>query len=127
MTEFTVEEGDFKKLVAAEEADDDYQIDVLQGRGRLVHSRALAAQGDGKRVLPGDRPTIRNLDGKPLYAVATGSSDLRLDVSGTSFTAELQQSAEATIGNIEANDPEVIANQEEIINLLTQIEENTRA
>jgi len=42
VTEITVPEGDFKKVVSAEEADEDYQIDVLQGRGRLVHSRSLA-------------------------------------------------------------------------------------
>jgi len=122
VTEITVPEDDFKKVVSAEEADEDYQIDVLQGRGRLVHSRSLAVQGSGKRVLPGDRPTIRNLDDKPLYAAALeGSGDLVLDVSGTSFTADLQAQTQQSVDRVES----IVNNDPRVIELLEEIAANT--
>lgn len=132
MPEVVVEEGEAKRVIRADQADEDHQLEVLAGRGRAAHNRELAQQGEGDRILLGDRPKWRNLDDQPVWLYAEpGFGDLRVYISGTSFETEYQQRGDdAKIGTLESinnNDPELLANQQTMIGLLEQIEENTRA
>lgn len=135
MTTFRVEEGDFREIIDSPDAEDVEQgwlVEVEQGRCRLVHSRESATRGEGDRLYQGDRTKVQNLRGDGLWAVAeTGFGDVVLNVSRASAELDLQvRTDDQVIGSvraIEQNDPELIANQETMIDLLEQIEENTRS
>ena len=119
MSEIALEAGKPKKVVNRRDADREFEVDVISGVVRLVHSRELAERQEGKTLQAGDRLTLRNLDGKPVFAVALEEfGDAVIDMTGVAFTTDLQPRSDdqqiATLRQIQSNDPEVIQLLEEI-------------
>jgi len=73
MGEITLQPGEKQKLVSQPGADDSYNLGITGADIFLSHREGLVVQ-EGKRVRPGDRVTLENLRGKPVYAKNPGSN-----------------------------------------------------
>lgn len=94
MGEITLQPGENKKLVSQPGADASYNIAVTGADVFLSHREGLVVQ-EGKRVRPGDRVTLENLRGKPVYAKnpSTNADAATLEINQAGFNLIFQPRA----------------------------------
>jgi len=89
MGEITIPPGETEQIVSQPEPNDEYNAGVTGSDVYLSH-RPSGIRREGKRVRPGDRVTLRNLRGKPIYAKNPPSA-------GQAATVEINRAAFALI------------------------------
>lgn len=106
MGEIALEPGETEKVVSQPGADDAYNIGVSGADVWLSHNESRARQ-DGQRVRPGDRVTVDNLRGKPLYVKnpPENSDDATVSVNPAGFNLIFQPRAvQASVQASETNE-----------------------
>jgi hypothetical protein len=99
MGDITLTPGETQKIVSQPGQDQSYNIGVTGADVYLSHREGLV-RAEGKRVRPGDRVEVANLEGKPLYAKnpPENTTDATLEVSEASFALFFQPRAtQATV------------------------------
>jgi len=99
MGQIDLDPGQRKKIISQPGADERYNLDVEGADVFLSHRKGLERQ-EGKRVRPGDRVTVENLQGKPLYALnpRANSAPATLSINEAAFGLIFQPRAiQATV------------------------------
>jgi len=99
MGQIDLDPGQRKKIISQPGADERYNLDVEGADVFLSHRKGLEKQ-EGKRVRPGDRVTVENLQGKPLYALnpRANSNPATLSINDAAFGLIFQPRAiQATV------------------------------
>jgi len=99
MGQIDLDPGARKKIISQPGADERYNLDVEGADVFLSHRKGLEKQ-EGKRVRPGDRVTVENLQGKPLYALnpRANSAPATLSINEAAFGLIFQPRAiQATV------------------------------
>jgi hypothetical protein len=94
MGEVTLQPGEREKIISQPGADQKYNIQVSGADVFLSHRSGLVVS-EGKRIRPGDRVEVSNLQGKPLYVKnpASNGSTATVEVSEASFALFFQPRA----------------------------------
>jgi hypothetical protein len=106
MGDITLTPGETRKIVSQPGPDQSYNIGVTGADVYLSHRKGLVRE-EGKRVRPGDRVEVANLEGKPLYAKnpSENTSNATLEVSEASFALFFQPRAvQATVQTSETDE-----------------------
>jgi hypothetical protein len=106
MGEITLKPGETRKLVSQPGPNESYNLAVAGADVFLSHRKGLVVR-EGKRVRPGDRVTVENLEGKPLYAKNPGenTSNATLNINEAAFGLFFQPRAvQASVQASEQNE-----------------------
>lgn len=87
MPEVTIPQGETRKLIEADQADQDYTFRVSGGPVRMAHSERYAREG--QEYSKDDRGILTRLNGQALYAYASGAADATVQLDSANFTADL--------------------------------------
>jgi len=99
MGQLSLQPGERQKIISQPGPDERYNLDVEGADVFLSHRKGLEKQ-EGKRVRPGDRVTVENLQGKPLYALnpRRNTSEAVLSINEAAFGLIFQPRAiQATV------------------------------
>jgi len=94
MGEVTLQPGEREKIISQPAPDESYNLQVSGADVFLSHRSGLVVS-EGKRIRPGDRVEVSNLQGKPLYVKnpPSNGSNATVEVSEASFALFFQPRA----------------------------------
>ena len=119
----TIENGGVEEIIPADQANKKYIIEVAGAPVRIGHTKRYAK--DGTKLEPGRNHTVGNLRGERLFAAAV-DGEAQLLINQAAADVDSQPGRDVVIeGDVIVSDGATASNQQEIIDLLTQIEENT--
>jgi len=99
MGQLSLQPGERQKIISQPGPNERYNLDVEGADVFLSHRKGLEKQ-EGKRVRPGDRVAVENLQGKPLYALnpRANSTPATLSINEAAFGLIFQPRAiQATV------------------------------
>ena len=132
-TAITIPKGETEQVLRPEDVGPDmkYIVEVTDAPVRYAHRKPDASRGAELR--PGQNHKLENFRGKGLFLNAP-NAPAKVRVRRAGADLESQPTRDVTIESVElgsgiateSNQDEQISNQEQIIDVLTQIEENTQ-